>query len=97
MPTLSPRRSRPARTAVLLAALPLAVLPLAAGACGVASGPPKDMISIQQALQDVADALTEVRESSAMLQAQVDSLRDVVARQDTLLRRLGAATGVPMP
>ena len=72
-------------------------MPLVAGACNAASGPPKDVISIQQALQDVADALSEVRESSAMLQAQVDSLREVVARQDTILRRLGSATGVPVP
>ena len=91
MPTLSRRRRRLARTAFVV----LAATPLVAGTCSTT--PPKDVISIQQALQDVADALSEVRESSASLQAQVDSLREVVARQDTILRRLGGATGVAVP
>lgn len=49
-----------------------------------------------QALIELGDALNGVREENALLQAQVDSLRNVVARQDTLLRRLAGAAGMPV-
>lgn len=45
---------------------------------------------------ELSDALAGMRSTDADLQAQVDSLRSVVARQDSLLSRLAAATGVPM-
>jgi len=35
-----------------------------------------------------------VREETALLQAQVDSLREQVARQDTVLRRLSSMAGI---
>jgi hypothetical protein len=49
-----------------------------------------------QAITDMADQLGAVRQDNAALQSQVDSLRMVVARQDTVLRRLANMAGLPM-
>jgi uncharacterized protein (DUF1810 family) len=50
-----------------------------------------------QAITEMADELGALRQDNASLQGQVDSLRGVVARQDTVLRRLANMAGVPMP
>jgi hypothetical protein len=42
----------------------------------------------------MSDALSGAQEETALLQAQVDSLREQVARQDTVLRRLAAMAGI---
>lgn len=57
--------------------------------------PQGDEVSQAQLLLDLGDALSELRGQDAMLQDQVDSLRGALARQDTLILRLAAATGVP--
>jgi hypothetical protein len=49
-----------------------------------------------QALTEIADRLGAMQQESAELQNQVDSLRVVVARQDTILRRVANLAGVPM-
>jgi hypothetical protein len=43
----------------------------------------------------MGDELVNLREEHALLQAQIDSLGLVVARQDTLLRRVAGMAGVP--
>jgi hypothetical protein len=48
-----------------------------------------------QALIELSDAINDVRQENAVLQEQIDSLRTVVARQDTLVMRLAALAGVP--
>ena len=79
------------------AAVPLAVVLLAVvllvAACG-APATPGD-VSTGEMFIEISDALNAIRQENAMLQAQVDSLREVVARQDTLLGRVAAAAGVP--
>ncbi len=50
-----------------------------------------------QALTEIADQLGAMQQDNAALQNQVDSLRTVVARQDSVLRRLANMAGVPMP
>ena len=50
-----------------------------------------------QAIMDLGDQLSGMREDNALLQAQVDSLRGALARQDTLLRQLAGMAGVPVP
>ncbi len=67
---------------------------LLAGCLGVPSG---DSISQGELLIELTDAMNELREHDALLQEQVDSLRTVVARQDSLLVRVAAASGVPLP
>lgn len=64
----------------------------ALGACG---GPPiTGETTLAETLIDMSDALVAVREETALLQAQVDSLREQVARQDTLVRRLASMAGL---
>ncbi len=54
-------------------------------------------INTAQALVELGDALNAVREEQSILQTQVDSLREVVARQDTVLRQIANVAGVPVP
>jgi prefoldin subunit 5 len=49
-----------------------------------------------QALTQIADQLGAMQQDNAALQNQLDSLRAVVARQDTVLRRLANLAGVPI-
>lgn len=78
---------RRARRAVLLA------LVAGAGAC---AGPTSN-VDAGQALLDLGDAVNQLRSDDAVLQAQIDSLREVVARQDTIIARLANAAGMPLP
>ena len=50
--------------------------------------------TLAETIIDMSDALVSLREETALLQAQVDSLREQVARQDTVLRRLSAMAGI---
>lgn len=54
-------------------------------------------INTAQALVELGDALNAVREEQSILQTQVDSLREVVARQDTVIRQIANIAGVPVP
>jgi hypothetical protein len=64
------------------------------GACG---GPrTTGDTTLAETLIDMSDALVAVREETALLQAQVDSLREQMARQDTVLRRLASTAGMPL-
>ena len=56
--------------------------------------PQQDAYLIEQ-LRQMADELNASRQQTADLQTQLDSLRFVVARQDTLLTRLAGMAGVP--
>jgi hypothetical protein len=80
-----------ARSLAVLAAA--TVLVLAPAACTAA--PASADISTGQMLVELGDALNGIRHDNALLQAQIDSLRTEVARQDTLLARLANLAGVP--
>ena len=54
-------------------------------------------VSTGQALIELSDAVNDVRQETAVLQEQIDSLRLVVARQDSLVTRLALTAGVPLP
>jgi peptidoglycan hydrolase CwlO-like protein len=49
-----------------------------------------------QALTEIAAQLGDMQQDNAALQNQIDSLRAVVARQDTVLRRVANLAGVSM-
>ena len=70
----------------------LVVALVASGACGgpVTTGD----TTLAETLIDMSDALVAVRDETALLQAQVDSLREQMARQDTVVRRLAAMAGI---
>jgi hypothetical protein len=50
--------------------------------------------TLAETLIDMSDALVAMRQETALLQAQVDSLREQMARQDTMLRRLASMAGL---
>jgi hypothetical protein len=56
--------------------------------------PQSDAYLIEQ-LGQMADELNASRQQAADLQSQIDSLRVIVAKQDTLLTRLAGMAGVP--
>lgn len=58
---------------------------------------PRAEANIAEAMMQVGTEISAMRQDYAVLQNQVDSLRGVVARQDTLLAHLAAAANVPMP
>jgi hypothetical protein len=54
-------------------------------------------VSLGQTIVEMGDAINTLQQDNALLQAQIDSLREVVARQDTLIRRVANAAGMPVP
>jgi hypothetical protein len=56
---------------------------------------PRAEANIAQAMTDVGTQLTAMQQDYAILQSQVDSLRGVVARQDTIIGRLASMAGLP--
>jgi prefoldin subunit 5 len=67
---------------------------VALAACnGALPSPSRDAAQGQNML-DLADALNQIREQSAGLQEQVDSLRGVVLSQDSVIRQLAATAGI---
>ena len=56
--------------------------------------PQADAYLIEQ-LRQMGDELNASRQQAAELQSQLDSLRGVVARQDTLLTRIANLAGIP--
>ena len=69
---------------------------LAAALVSVAGcrSPQSDAYLLEQ-LKQMGDELNASRQQAADLQTQMDSLRAVVAKQDTLLTRLAGMAGVP--
>ena len=62
-----------------------------------AKPPTRDELDAAQIANDMADAVHDLRQSNADLRASMDSLSQVVARQDTLLRQVAVVAGVPVP
>lgn len=58
---------------------------------------PRAEANIAEAMIQVGTEMSALRQDVAGLQNEVDSLRSVVARQDTVIARLAAAANVPMP
>lgn len=56
---------------------------------------PEQRIAEQQLMQDMTDAVNQLGMQVAELQATVDSLRVVIAKQDTAVYRMANVTGVP--
>lgn len=82
--------SRPFR--LLRRAILAALLVLPAAAC---YQDPEQVLQQQQMMNDMSDAVNEIGLRMADLQAAVDSLSTVVARQDTVIYRMANVTGVP--
>lgn len=92
------RRSRAGWPRVPVRLLAGAAALLAVVACSGTGFPsPQGELAQGQAMLDLNEAIIQLREDNAMIQAQVDSLRDVVARQDSVLRQLAVQAGIPIP
>lgn len=76
----------------LVAAIALAATLAGSGAC---YQDPEELIAQQQLMTDMSDAINEIGLQIADLNAAVDSLRAVVAKQDTAIYRMANVTGVP--
>ena len=81
--------SRSSRARIRVAALACA-LTLFAGC----RNPQADAYVAEQ-LQALGDEVNAARQQEADMQGQIDSLRMVVARQDTLLNQLASMAGLP--
>lgn len=57
---------------------------------------PRAEANIAQAMIDVGTQITAMQQDYAILQHELDSLRTVVARQDTILVRLASLAGLPI-
>ena len=64
--------------------------------CAACPASRADVAMSEQIIQ-LGDGLNDLRQDNAALQQQVDSLRLVVARQDTVIRQLANLAGVPIP
>ena len=64
--------------------------------CGGVSPSATD-VNLGQTVMEITDAVNALRDESAVMQAQIDSLRGVVARQDSAIARLSNLAGVPPP
>jgi hypothetical protein len=58
---------------------------------------PRAEANIAEAMMQVGTEISAMRQDYALLQSQVDSLRGVVARQDTLIARLATLANMPLP
>ena len=58
---------------------------------------PRAEANVAQAMLEVGTTLTQMQQEYAMLQSDIDSLRTVVARQDTIIGRLASHVGMPLP
>ena len=72
---------------------PLLALALLLSACR----DPRAEANIAQAMTDVGTEINSMQQDYALLQSQVDSLRLVVARQDTIITRLANLANLPLP
>lgn len=74
-------------------------LPFLAVACSLVVLPgcanPRTEANVAQALNDAANEMAGLKNDLADLQTQLDSLRGVVAKQDTVIGRLAEVNHVP--
>jgi predicted lipoprotein len=71
-----------------------AVLALAL-VCSACPASRADIAMSEQIIQ-MGDGLNDLRQDTSALQQQMDSLRLVVAKQDTVIRQLANLAGVPL-
>jgi len=63
----------------------------AAGSCAT----PREQAAIAQALNDAANEIGGLKSDVAQLQSDLDSLRQVVAKQDTLISHIAEVNHIP--
>lgn len=84
------------RTAARLTAL-AALAALTAGGAIACYEDPQVRLDQAQQVTDMADVINELNARTSELQFTLDSLRLIVAKQDTVIYRLANLAGVPYP
>ena len=67
------------------------------GCSGVPGAPGSNNVDVAQTVMEMGEAVNALRQETALLQWQVDSLGTVVAQQDSVIRQLAGIAGVPVP
>jgi outer membrane murein-binding lipoprotein Lpp len=84
---------RRSRRRALVRVTTFAVLSAAAAMLGCAN--PRSEAATVQALNSAADEISGLRNDVSQLQTELDSLRQIVAHQDTVIARLATLNNVP--
>lgn len=87
----SPFHFRGTPTMRLLRVLVAACVAAAVASCTT----PREQTAIAQALNDAANEIGGLKSDVAQLQTDVDSLRQVVAKQDTIISRIIEVNHIP--
>jgi len=74
----------------------LSLLALLAGASACLPATERDF-QMAQTINEMSDAVNEIRQVSYELQDRVDSLVFVIAKRDTVIRQLANLAGVTVP
>ncbi|HEY7569250.1 MAG TPA: hypothetical protein VH762_16830 [Gemmatimonadaceae bacterium] len=72
-------------------------LSLGATAVAACSVPSRSDLEVMQSVNDLGEAVNAMRQDYGVLADQMDSLRLIVARQDTIVRQLANLAGVAVP
>lgn len=80
-----PRTQRICRAVIIIGALVIAP----AGCTN-----PRQLAYVNEQMSQAADAVGEIRVNLSLLQSSIDSLKLVIAKQDSTIARLAAATNV---
>jgi septal ring factor EnvC (AmiA/AmiB activator) len=62
----------------------------------VACGNPRTEANVAQALNDAANEISGLKNDVAQLSTEIDSLRRVVAKQDSTIARIAAVNNIPI-
>lgn len=71
------------------------LLLLAIAALGACYQDPEEQMAQQQLMQDMSDVVNQMGLQVAEMQGTLDSLKGLVAKQDTAIYRMANVTGVP--
>ena len=80
----------------MLKRIPLLAGCLLLGAAGCLPPTERDF-QLAQTINEMNEAVNEIRQLSYELQDRIDSLTMAVAKRDTVIRQLANLAGVPMP
>lgn len=75
---------------------PLIVISVAATAALAACANPRAEANVAQALNDAANEISGLKSDVAQLQVQIDSLHQIVMKQDSTIARIAAVNNIPI-
>ena len=72
------------------------IIPLALTVIVTSCRDPRADANVAQAMMDAGAQITMLQQDQSLMQSQLDSLMQVVAWQDTIIRRMASHTGLPI-